>query len=341
MKRYLEMIVNKEPLTAEQIKHATDLMLVEEVTDSEIAAFLFGLRLKGETVAEIVGIVESIQEHAATFMEIPAGTMDNCGTGGDGSSSFNISTTSAFVLAGAGIPMAKHGNRSISSRTGSGDVLEKLGVHISLPMKAAVELLHEIGITFLFAPEVHQTMKRVMNVRQSLKVPTIFNLIGPLTNPIPLQYQLVGMYRRDLLPMFAKVLRQLGRKRAVLVNGAGYMDEASLQGENHLVILENNEITKRLLHPEEVGLPVHSNEDIRGGDAEDNSAILQSVLRGIKGPYYDTVLLNAGVGIFAAGKADSILDGIEIAKESIASGRAYEKLRLLVEYSQAYRLGVH
>lgn len=341
MKRYLEIIANKESLSEEEMKQATNLMLAKEVTDSEIAAFLFGLKLKGETVEEVVGIVETIRDNSIELPSVPFGSMDNCGTGGDGSQSFNVSTTTAFVLAGAGIPMAKHGNRNISSKTGSGDVLEELGVNLHLSPEAAARLLHEVGITFLFAPSIHQTMKRVMNVRQSLKIPTIFNLIGPLTNPVPLDYQMLGMYRRDLLEMFAKVLRRLGRKQAVLINGAGYMDEASLQGDNHLVILKNGDITATTLHPEQVGLPVYPNEAIKGGDANDNSAILQSVLRGVKSPYYDTVLLNGGIGMYTAGKAETIEEGIKLAQESIASGRAYEKLRMLIERSHTYHKEVH
>lgn len=337
MKSYLEKIANKEALSEEQMKQATELMLAKDVTDSEIAAFLFGLKIKGETVDEIVGIVEALRKRAIGFSQAPVGSMDNCGTGGDGSQSFNVSTTAAFVLAGAGIPVAKHGNRSISSKTGSGDVLEALGVNLHLSPEAACELLNENGITFLFAPNIHQMMKRVMKVRQSLRIPTIFNLIGPLTNPVQLEYQMVGMYRRDLLEIFAQVLKKLGRKRAVLVNGSGLMDEASLQGDNHLVILQNGHISSKTIHPQQFDLPTFPNDKIRGGNATENGEILQSVLQGKKSPYYYTVLFNAGIGIFTAGKAKTIEQGIMLAEESIHSGTAYEKLMVLIEKSATYK----
>jgi anthranilate phosphoribosyltransferase len=261
--------------------------------------------------------------------------MDNCGTGGDGSSSFNVSTTSAFVIAGAGIPVAKHGNRSISSKTGSADVLEYLGIHLNLPAKKTEEILEEIGIAFLFAPHVHPKLKKVIMVRKQLKIPTVFNLIGPLTNPIDLDYQLLGVYRRDLLNVFAEVLEKLGRKRAVVINGAGYMDEASLQGENHLTILAEGVIKNQTFYPEEIGLPQYDNSCIKGGDARTNAQILMDVLMGEKGAHRDTVLLNAGIGIFTAGKVNTIKDGVNLAREVIDSGAAYEKLRYLVEKTES------
>lgn len=263
--------------------------------------------------------------------------MDNCGTGGDGSKSFNISTTSAFVIAGFGIPVAKHGNRSITSKTGSADVLEYLGVQLDFSAEVTEEILEKIGIAFLYAPHVHPQLKRIMKVRNELRIPTIFNLIGPLTNPIELETQVLGINRRDLLFLFAEVLKTLGRKRAVVLNGAGHMDEASLQGENHLVILENNKVMEQRLLPEDVGLTVYSNDSIRGGDASENARILLDVLKGGKGAYRDTVLLNAGIGIFATGKAETIRKGIDFARESIDSGAALSKLEQLVKMSKTYQ----
>jgi anthranilate phosphoribosyltransferase len=266
--------------------------------------------------------------------------MDNCGTGGDGLKTFNISTTSAFVLAGAGIPVAKHGNRSVSSKTGSADVLEYLGVNLNLPPEVSEELINEVGIAFLFAPHVHPKTKRIVKVRKDLRIPTIFNLIGPLTNPVELESQLLGIYRRDLLNVFAEVLKTLGRKRAVVLNGAGYMDEASLEGENYLAILENGSIKNQTIHPEEVGLSVYDNEAIKGGDPDVNADILLRVLKGEKGAYRDAVVLNAGLGIFANGKVSSIQEGIHMAKETIDSGAALEKLEQLIEQSNAYKVEV-
>lgn len=270
-----------------------------------------------------------IREKAVSIPCNVSGLMDNCGTGGDGSHSFNISSTSAFVLAGAGIKVAKHGNRSVSSQTGSADVLEKLGISLSFPAEEIESLLEKIGIVFLFAPNVHPALKKIMKIRKDLRIPTIFNLIGPLTNPMNLETQLLGLYRRDKLVTMAEVLGHLGRKRALVVNGAGYLDEASLSGENHLALLDGGRITTFTLLPEDVGLPYYSNEAIRGGDAQKNSEILLSVLKGEKGPYRDTVLFNAGLAIFASGKAETVKEGIKIAQESIDSGAALEKLRAL------------
>ncbi|WP_066061530.1 anthranilate phosphoribosyltransferase [Neobacillus soli] len=335
MKNYLLQLAERESFTENQMKEAVDFILGEEVSESEIAAFLMGLKSKGETVEEITGIVKAMKANTLTFNKKFSGVLDNCGTGGDGSSSFNVSTTSAFVIAGAGIPVAKHGNRSVSSKTGSADVLEYLGVNLNLSAESTEEVLQDIGLSFLFAPNVHPKLKKVMAVRKQLKIPTVFNFIGPLTNPIELDYQLLGVYRRDLLNVFAEVLLKLGRKRAIVINGAGFMDEASLQGENHLTILEDGIITKQSFYPEEVNLPQYDNSCIKGGDSKENAEILIKVLKGEKGAYRDTVLLNSGLGIFTAGKANSILDGIEVAREIIDTGAAYEKLKTLIEKSQA------
>jgi anthranilate phosphoribosyltransferase len=340
MKRYLEQLSEKRSFSEEEMKNAVKHLFSEEVTDSELAAFLISLKMKGETIDEIIGLVQVLREYALPFNKHFQNVMDNCGTGGDGSKSFNISTTSAFVIAGAGIPVAKHGNRSISSKTGSADVLEHLGVQLNLSPERTQEILEKIGISFLFAPTVHPKIKRIMKVRKELRIPTIFNLIGPLTNPIPLDYQLLGIYRRDLIDLFAEVLLKLGRKRAVVLNGAGFMDEASLQGENHLVIVNNGTISKITLNPEEVGLSKVSNQEILGGSAKENAAILHQVLKGEKGAFRDTVLLNAGIGIYTAERAETIEQGIELAKESIDSGAAHEKLQQLIAYSQRYEKGV-
>jgi len=334
MKNYLLQLAEKQSFSEEQMEKAVDFILGEEVSESEIAAFLMGLKSKGETVDEIAGIVRAMKGNTLRFNRRFPNVLDNCGTGGDGSSSFNVSTTSAFVIAGAGIPVAKHGNRSISSKTGSADVLEYLGINLNLPSERTEEILHEIGIAFLFAPHVHPKLSKVMTVRKALKIPTVFNYIGPLTNPIELDYQLLGVSRRDLLHVFAEVLKKLGRKRAVVINGAGFMDEASLQGENHYTLLEDGKITSQIFTPEDVNLPQYDNSEIKGGDSMENGEILLKVLKGEKGAPRDTVLLNAGMGIYTAGKANSIVNGIEIAKETIDSGAAYAKLTALIEKSR-------
>jgi anthranilate phosphoribosyltransferase len=334
MKNFLLQLADQKSFTEAQMREIFQAVLHDdEISESEIAAFLMGLKSKGETVEEIAGIVRALRENTVSFKGEFPNVLDNCGTGGDGSSSFNISTTSAFVIAGAGITVGKHGNRSISSKTGSADVLEELGVELNLPIEKTEEILKEIGIAFLFAPHVHPKLKKVNMVRKQLKIPTVFNYIGPLTNPIDLDYQMLGVNRRDILEPIAQVLKTLGRKRATVLNGPGNMDEASLQGATFITILDNGTITSTSITPEQVGLPEYDNSMIKGGDAKQNADILESVLKGEKDAYRDTVLLNAGIGIFTAKKAETIQEGIQKAQESIDSGAAYEKLRLLIEKS--------
>lgn len=335
MKTYLEKLMNKEDLTIDEMKNATSHCFTNEVTGTEIAAFLTALRIKGETSDEIAGIVEVIRSQSDLSQINLPNVMDNCGTGGDRSNSFNISTTTAFVLAGAGVTIAKHGNRSISSKTGSADVLEHLGVSLTFSKDDTEEMLRKNNITFLFAPHVHANLRPFMKIRQELGLPTIFNLIGPLTNPIELESQLIGVYQRDKLETVAKSLHKLGRQRALVVNGAGFMDEASLAGENHLVLLDDGKITSFTLHPNDVGLPTYDNTEIQGGDAEVNSKILLSVLNNEDSPYLDTVLLNAALGLYANGKTTTIQEGVEMARHSIASGSALSRLNTLVDFSKS------
>ena len=334
MKQYLEKLAERQHLTAEEMREAAQTLFSDEVTDSEIAAFMLGLKSKGETAEEIASLAKVMREQARIVKTKSLNVMDNCGTGGDGSQSFNISTTSAFVLAGAGVKVAKHGSRSISSKTGSADVLEELGIELYLEPERMEENFGNLGITFLFAPSVHPKTAKIVKVRKDLRIATIFNYIGPLTNPVELNTQLLGINRSDMLEPFAQALHQLGRQRAVVVNGAGSMDEASLQGENKIVLLDNGKITTLTLHPEEVGLPVYTNDAIRGGDAKKNADILLRILKGEKGAYRDTVLLNAGLGMYAYGNAGTIQEGINIAKDSIDSGAALEKLEALISQSQ-------
>ncbi|WP_010529285.1 anthranilate phosphoribosyltransferase [Lentibacillus jeotgali] len=333
MKFYLEKLLNQESLTLEEMKDAATTSFDEHISESELASFLTALKTKGETPEEIAGLADVIRAQSSQTIDTLTDVMDNCGTGGDGSHSFNISTTAAFVLAGAGVKVAKHGNRSVSSKTGSADVLEHLGISLSFSKKHVEEMIQENNIAFLYAPHVLPGMKRFMTVRKNLGIPTIFNLIGPLTNPVNLDTQLLGSYRRDMLPVLAETLYQLERKRALVINGPDYMDEASLAGDNHISLLEEGKVTSFTLHPSDINLPVYDNDEIRGGDAKENATILLNVLKGKKGPYYDTALLNAGLGLFANGAAASIEDGVLKAEESIQSGAAMEKLQRLIDYS--------
>jgi len=334
MRRFTETVRGGTSLTYQEMREATGKMFSEDIDDTEVAEFLTALTKKGETTEEITALVEVLRENAVQIPVSSSLVFDNCGTGGDGSQSFNISTTSAFVLAGAGLKIAKHGNRSISSRTGSADVLENLGIALDFQPSEVDELLQQTNIAFLYAPHVHPRMKRIQVIRKSLGKPTIFNMIGPLTNPVSLTSQLVGVYQQEKLMDLAAVLHRLGRKRAVVLTGADGMDEASLAGDNRLVLLDKGELIPFTLNSKEVGLSSAPIEAIRGGDAKVNAAILKRVLNGESSPYLDTVLLNSGIGLFAAGVASTIQEGVHQARNSITSGRALHVLKSVVAYSQ-------
>ncbi|AUJ23777.1 anthranilate phosphoribosyltransferase [Virgibacillus dokdonensis] len=334
MKMYLEKLMQGKNLTMEEMKTAALSCLHNNVTESQIAALLTALQVKGETAEEVSGLAEAIRAQSPFHLELKKSVLDNCGTGGDMSGSFNISTTSAFVIAGAGVTVAKHGNRSISSRTGSADVLEHLGISLFFSKAQIEETLTQNNIAFLFAPHVHQRLKPFVKVRKNLGLPTIFNVIGPLTNPVELDSQLIGVYHSGKLEVVAQALKHLGRQRALVVNGAGGMDEASLAGENRFILLDNNKLTPFTLHPRDIGLPIYPNDAIKGGDAKENACITQRVLQGEPGAYMDTVLLNAGLALFAHGKAATILSGIELARKSILSGKALAALNDLISISK-------
>ncbi|PPA71819.1 anthranilate phosphoribosyltransferase [Jeotgalibacillus proteolyticus] len=338
MKKILQKVQSGVHLTESEMMTASEALFNEETDNGLIKEFLLALKEKGETADEIVGLVKVIRKHALQIDAPFENIMDNCGTGGDGSQSFNISTCSAFVIAGAGVPIAKHGNRSISSKTGSADVLEHLGVRLNFSQSEVSDLLAKNKIAFLFAPHVHPGIKKVMTARKELGVPTIFNLIGPLTNPVDLDTQIVGIYRREMLSTMAEALVRLGRKRGIVLSGAGHMDEASLEGENYLAVIDNGQINEITLKPEEVGLAPVSNEKIKGGDSIQNARILQSVLTGEKSVYRDTVLLNAGLALYAHGTASSMKEGIELAAKSIDSGSALERLNQLISFSKQKEL---
>lgn len=333
MNEYIRKLIEGNNLTEIESYKAGLRLLEDDVKESEIAAFLTLLKAKGETADEMYGLVRALREKAIPFSKKAIGAMDNCGTGGDRAQTFNVSTTAAFVLAGAGVKVAKHGNRAVSSKTGSADLLEELGVNITCSASHIDGLLEKIGIAFLFAPAMHPALRRIMKVRKELNVPTIFNLIGPLTNPVHLDTQFVGIYKRDMLRPVAEVLQKLGRKQAVVVNGSGFLDEASLQGENYAVVLKHNQLKEVIISPEAYGFSRIDNEKIKGGSPKENAAITLSVLQGEKSAYRDTVLFNAGLALFANGKVDSIEEGIELAIDSIDSGNALQKLNLLITES--------
>ncbi|WP_086348626.1 anthranilate phosphoribosyltransferase [Candidatus Enterococcus clewellii] len=327
MNELFEKIYQKEHLSKEETKQIAEEIFEGRLTDSQLSSFLTAMKCKGETAEEMAGIAETIQSKAMKINCQRENIMDNCGTGGDRSNSFNISTTAAFVLASGEVTVAKHGNRSISSRSGSADIFEHLGVEMTLSAEKLEVLLNEVGLAFLFAPHMHPNMRHVMKVRKELGTPTILNLIGPLTNPIALSSQLMGTYRLDLLEETAKTLGELGRERAVVVNGGGHLDEASLTGTTHYALLENGKISRVSIEPEEVGFERISLEAIRGGNAEQNTSILYSVLKNEQSPYLDTVLFNAGLGFFSNGRTTSVEEGILLARQCVKDGAAMDKLQ--------------
>lgn len=331
MNDLLDKLILGNDLTAAEINQVLQEVMTGQLSDVQIAAFLTALKIKGETSEEIAALAAALREHSLDVPTLHTEVMDNCGTGGDKSFSFNVSTTTSFVLAGAGIPVAKHGNRSISSKSGSADVLEALGIDLSLPADRLGQILDEVGIVFLFAQSMHPGMKYLMPARRQLGIPTILNYTGPLTNPVNLKTQLLGTSRVDLLEKTALALKQLGRERAVVVTGPDGMDEAALHGVTQYVLLDKGEISHHSFSPEDIGMATIPLEEIKGGDAQENAEILVSVLSNEPSPYLEVTVLNAGLGLLANGQVDNLVDGIALAREVIASGKAYDKLKALQE----------
>ncbi|RSK34371.1 anthranilate phosphoribosyltransferase [Bhargavaea beijingensis] len=334
MREFIQKVRNGNDLGYEEMTEASLFMFDERTPEEEVGGFLTALADKGETAYEVAALAEVTRGMAITPDVPEAPYIDNCGTGGDGSDSFNISTTSSFVLAAAGVPVAKHGNRKISSRSGSSDVLEALGIRLEQDMGEAARQLREEGIAFLFAPRFHPKMKRIGQIRARLARRTIFNLTGPLTNPVPLASQFTGISRKDFTMAYASVLRMQGRKRAIVVCGAGGMDEASLAGPNDFVLLDHGDLIPFTLEAEDVGLESAPLSALKGGDGRENAEILRSVLGGERGPKFDAVAFNAGLGLFAAGHAETAKEGVGLAKDLILSGKAAEKLESVIRFHQ-------
>jgi anthranilate phosphoribosyltransferase len=306
-----------------------------EATPAQIAALIVALRMKGETVEEITGAAEVMREKA-TRVEISSKgkpVIDTCGTGGDGSNTFNISTAAAFVAAGAGAIVAKHGNRSVSSKSGSADVLEALGVNIGVGAGKMGECLQSIGIGFLFAPTLHLAMKFAIGPRKEIGIRTIFNIIGPLTNPAFASAQLLGVYSDKLAGVMARVLQNMGTKKAFVVHGMDPLDEISISSETAIAELSDNTVREYVVKPEDFGIKRSPLTSVAGGAAPDNARIIKMILAGAKGPQRDIVVLNAAFALAAAGIVASPKEGISEAEESIDSGAAREKLELLVRTS--------
>jgi anthranilate phosphoribosyltransferase len=328
----IRKIVDGRDLSRTEAVEAMNEVMGGEATDAQIAALITALRMKGETPDEISGCAAVMREKAVAVKPKAIGVVDTCGTGGDMSGTFNISTTAAFVVAGAGVPVAKHGNRSVSSSCGSADLLEALGVNLGIAPETVAAAIDEVGIGFLFAPALHLAMKYAIGPRKQIGIRTIFNVLGPLTNPAGAEYQVLGVYSRDLTETIAEVLLSLGTKHALVVHGDG-LDEITTTGRTKISEVNNGEISTYEIDPEDLGLPLVNREALAGGSVERNVEITRAVLAGEPGPARDIVMVNASAALVAAEKAADLRAGIELAAESLDSGRAAKKLTELIAFT--------
>jgi anthranilate phosphoribosyltransferase len=344
------VVTQRQSLTREEAREVMSEILAGRCSDAQIAGLLVALHMKGETVEEIVGFAEAIRAAAAP-LNLPEITdseplVDTCGTGGDAICTFNISTAAAFVVAGAGVRVAKHGNRSntpklgtkgLGPNCGAADVMEGLGVVLSLSPEALVDCLEEVGIAFLFAPAMHSAMKHVQPVRRELRLRTIFNLLGPLTNPAHASAQVVGVYSLELVEKVAEALSMLGLRRAMVVHGLDGLDEISLSGPTRVAEVREGNVRSYEVTPEEFGIKRAPLESVTGGDTAFNADVIRRVLAGERSPRRDIVLLNAAAALLVAGRADHFSDAIPLAARSIDSGAATRKLDALVRFTNAHR----
>jgi anthranilate phosphoribosyltransferase len=321
-------------LSREEAARGFDTMMSGEATPSQMGGLLMALRVRGETVDEITGAVTVMREKMLR-VAAPAGAIDVVGTGGDASGSYNISTCAAFIVAGAGVPVAKHGNRALSSRSGAADVLGALGVNIELPADGVARCIREAGIGFMFAPAHHPAMKNVGPTRVELGTRTIFNLLGPLSNPAGVKRQMVGVFSRQWVEPLAQVLKNLGSEHVWVVHGSDGLDEITTSGPTYVAALENGAVRAFEITPEEVGLARVKPEALRGGDAAHNAQALGDVLKGKKGAFRDVALLNAAAGLIVAGRAKDLKTAIGLAEKSVDSGEADNRLQRLIKTSNA------
>jgi len=338
-------LVDRRDLSRIEAAAAMEAIMSGAASNAQIAAFLTALRMKGETVEELIGFAQVMRQKAVKVRtragEVVAATgtdremlIDTAGTGGDASGTFNVSTATAFVVAGAGLKVAKHGNRSVSSLCGSADVVETLGINIELPPAKVARCVDEVGIGFLYAPLLHTAMKHVMAARREMGIRTVFNMLGPLTNPAGANAQVIGVYSDALTEPLARVLAELGTLRAFVVHGADGLDEISNTGPSHISEVHEGVVRSSSVRPEDFGLPRASIQELRGGDREENAEIIRRVLAGEAGPRRDIVLMNAAAALVVGGKARDFKEGVALAAQSIDSGAAAAKLAGLIALSQ-------
>lgn len=333
IKEATQAVSQSRNLTALQMEAVMEEIMAGKAQTSQIVDFLLALNKKTETVEEIAAAVSVMRRYATKIHAKSTVILDTCGTGADNKGTFNISTAVAFVASGCGITVAKHGNRSISSRCGSADILEALGVNINMAAQELEKCLDEIGIAFLFAVNLHPAMKYAMPARKEIGAKTMFNILGPLSSPAAATHQLIGVYERRWTELLAGVLKSLGTAHAFIVHGEDGLDEITITGKTFVSEVHNGRVNNFEIKPEDFGLKRQNPEDLKGGTACDNAKIMLDILKGKTGPIPDTVLLNTAAAIYTADKAESIKEGMHLAIESIASGKALEKLELLKEYS--------
>lgn len=332
----LQKVIQQEDLSREEAFETMNDVMGGEATPSQIGAFLVAMRMKGETPQEIAGFAESMRGKAAKVTaNQPDDAVDLVGTGGDGKHTFNISTAASFVVAGAGAPVAKHGNRSVSSKCGSADVLMELGVNLELNNEQLSDCLNEVGIAFLFAPKLHPAMKYAIGPRREIGVRSVFNILGPITNPAGVKRQLLGVYSLELARLLAKVMQQLEAKHIMLVHSEDGMDEISMSDETNVVEVKDGDIREFKIAPEDFGL-ARSPEAIVGDDAAFNANLIKQIFNGEKGTSRDIVIANAAAGLLVAGKAGSLKEGAQLAAESIDSGAATSRLEAMRDFTQKY-----
>jgi anthranilate phosphoribosyltransferase len=334
---FIQSVVDGKNLSEADAREVMGRIMSGEASDPEIAAFLTALRMKGETVDELVGFARVMRARAVPFWDGQPATpvVDTCGTGGDRSGTFNISTAAAFVAAGAGAKVAKHGNRSISSRSGSADVLEALGIDIQMPPERLRRAIDEVGIAFLFAQAFHKSMKYVMPARTAIRIRTVFNFLGPLSNPARADFQVVGVNDAAIVELMASALGRLGARHAFVVHGEGGLDEVSIAGPTSVIEVTGHDLRHMWIKPEDFGIPTAPLEAILGGDPALNAGIIRDVLGGKTGPHRDAVLINAMFAVVAAGLAGGLPEGLAVARDAIDSGRAMEKLEGLKALSES------
>lgn len=334
MQEAIQKVVDGQDLTQEEAKQVMNEMLSGESTQAQLGAFLTAMRMKGETLQELTGFASVLKEKAEHIAPRTKNYVDLVGTGGDRTFTFNISTTSAFVAAGAGIPIAKHGNRSISSKSGAGDVLEALGVNISADPEVVTKCVEEAGLGFMFAPNFNKSMRYVGQARKEMGIRSVFNILGPLANPSDAKCMVVGVYDPALTELIAKAMSNLGVESGFVVSGEDCMDEFTLTGKTKVSEIKDGKVNTYEVTPEQFGFQRATLEELQGGDGEQNAEITREILKGqVKGAKRDIVLLNAGATLYAGKVADSIEDGIHMAEASIDSGKAYHVLEKLVEIS--------